>query len=64
MLTLKDLYLIKSLHTSPTVKTSKYVLRMDVSANFYDGAILYLFIYLFIYCSEMNEGRNASRVKI
>ena len=60
MLTLKDLYLIKSLHTSPTVKTSKYVLRMDVSENFYDGAILYLFIY----CSEMNEGRNASCVKI
>ena len=46
MLTLKDRYLIKSLHPPPpTVKTSEYVLRVDVSENFYDGAIS-LFIYL------------------
>ena len=47
MLTLKDRYLIKSLlpPPPPTVKTSEYVLRVDVSENFYDGAIS-LFIYL------------------
>ena len=67
MLTLKDRYLIKSLHPPPppppTVKTSEYVLRVDVWMSL-KTFTMEPYLYLFIYCSEMNEVRNASCVKI